>query len=640
MCLLSLASTAKEIILWIWDRLDKLKDANNIVARLLTFIERMQNELEKVAKDLDSDGEPGDKIRAETYVDGFLVHLQKVKSRLETSELDRNKKGVANKAKKLFKSPTTVNDLRDIEDELKLAMDELKLFIDLIALKLGHNNAHVLNKLSEASQEEQALQQNDLGIEYPPDPTVKHPSAPRELTIVEAKNKFILTWKPCGEDIDKYELCYHESKNRTCFIDGTKSSVTIGAPKVLPCPTNLLYTMKIRGIRDDIKGEWSNTVVGQFTKPLPQLPTLQKLLLRSTIAELTIAKPATICSTESPVTYYQVGYIQDTSSEWKYEEFAVEPDDSIQILYIYGLESKRRYTFKVKAMNAEGWGEFSNEISSITNKLPPRLSKPLPPLIEALSCSKVKVTVESPEGATVITPVILWEVIATYYDCSAYEKVLRKIFVPDYTKERTSFHLANLTPDQQYDFKVVAKNELGWSPPSDTVLAFTGPPSPPKIRPSSLKSPELIKIRWEPCIKYTKPSYYEISKATKGGKGKELEVQHKIPGDKSSITFISLRSNTTYYFKLRSWNGVYVSKWSKELEVKTERSSMLRRLSPRPRRAQSPLPPKVTNVENDYLYVHSSKVTVVEALKADKAAELSDYSDDEDPIIIDTAELH
>ena len=383
----------------------------------------------------------------------------------------------------------------------------------------------------------------------------------------------------------------------------------------------------------DIKGEWSNTVVGQFTKPLPQKPTIKKLFLRSTIAELTIIKPVAICSTESPVTSWQVGYIIDTSTEWSYEDFAMDADKNDQVFYIHNLEPKRRYTFKVKAMNAEGWSDFSDEISSSTNELPLQLGKPSPPLIEALSRTVVKITVESPEGATFMAPVILWQVTAIYLD-RARELVLKKIFVPNYTKENSSFNLADMVPYQHYNFEIMAKNEQGWSPPSDTVIAFTGSPFQPIIRPSSLKTTKLIKIRWQHWGEYTRPSYYEISKKTKVDKGKELEVQHKIPGNKSSVIFVNLNDNTTYYFKLRSWNGIYVSEWSEEIPVKTNRVSMLRRLSPRPR---SPLPPKVTDVESDYVYVCSHASAVVEAAITAKAAELSDQSDDEDQVIIDTA---
>ena len=538
-------------------------------------------------------------------------------------------------AKKFLKGRTTVDDLRDIEDELKLAMEKLQLFISMITLKVtcesresaGHNT----DLLNEMRDDMKASQQNDLGIEYP---AMKRPPTPQELTIMEDKNKFVLSWKPCSEEIDKYELCYHESKDRTCFIDGTQSSVTISAPKVRPCPENILYTMKIRAICGNITGEWSNTVVGQFTKPLPQKPTIKNLFLRSTIAELTVIKPVAICSTESPVTSWQVECIIDTSTEWSYKDFAMDADKSDQIFYIHNLEPKRRYTFRVKATNAEGWSDFSHEISSSTNELPSQLGKPSPPLIEALSRTVVKITVESPEGATFMAPVILWQVTATDPDNSARKPALKKIFVPNYTKENSSFNLADMVPYQHYKFRVTAKNEQGWSPPSNPVVAFTGPPFQPIIRPSSLKTTKLIKIRWQHQSECTRPSYYEISKKTKVDKGKELEVQHKIPGNKSSVVFVNLDNNTTYYFKLRSWNGVYVSKWSEELPVKTNRLSMLRRLSPRPR---SPLPPKVTDIESDYVFVCGNASAIVEAAITAKAAELSDQSDDEDQVIIDTA---
>ena len=639
----SAACAAIKIIDWIYDRLEKLKEADKIVKGLLGFIKYMQDELKKIeaytkGDHLDADTTDDENVRAEAYVESFLSHLREVKSRLESSKAERNKKGVVSEAKKFLKARTTVDDLRDIEDELKLAMEKLQLLISMITLKAtcesrdsaGHNT----DLLNEMSDEIKALQQNDSGIEYPTDPAMK-PLAPHELTITESKNKFILSWKPCSEEIDKYELCYHESKKRTCFIDGTKSSVIIGAPKVQPCPENLLYTMKIRAIRGDVIGEWSNTVVGQFTKPLPQKPTIKKLFLRSTIAELSVVKPVAICSTESPVTSWQVGYIIDTSTEWSCEDFVMDVDKNDQIFYIHNLEPKRRYTFKVKAMNAEGWSDFSDEISSSTNELPLQLGKPSPPLIEALSRTRVKITVESPEGATFMAPVILWQVTVTDLDSyRARKPALKKIFVPNYTKENSSFNLTDMVPYQHYNFKVMAKNERGWSPSSNAVIAFTGQPFQPIIRPSSLKTTKIIKIRWQHWGEYTRPSYYEISKKTKVDKGKELEVQCQIPGNKSSVTFVNLNDNTTYYFKLRSWNGVYVSEWSEEIPVKTNRVSMLRRLSPRPR---SPLPPKLTDVESDCLFVSGHASAVVEAAITAKAAELSDQSDDEDQVIIDTA---
>ena len=639
--ILTAVCAAKGTFDWICKHLHELKEAKTIIKRILEFIQYMQEELQKIemyAKDdrcHDTDkssqtDRDSDKVRAETYIDDFLVRLQNIKSSLESSEAERNKKGAVNQAKRFIKTGTVVDKLLAIEDELKLAMDKLQLFTSILTLKVtcesrdaATQNTHLLHEIRD---EIKAATQSDVGIDYI-DSSIKRPSAPCDLTIQEGKNTFILSWQPCCEQIDKYELCYHESENRACFIDRTKCSIEIGAPKVKPSSKNLLYTMKIRGVCGNIRGEWSNIVVGQFTKPLPQKPTIKKLFLRSKIAEITVTTPSTICATESPVTYWQVAYIIDTGTEWCYDEFKKTHADEIdQTLYIDSLEPKRRYTFKVKAMNAEGWSDFSYEISGSSNKLPSKTGKPSPPLIETLSRTMVKITVESPEGANFMAPVISWQVTAIYFDCSARREITKKTsFKPNYAKECSSFNMGDLTPKQQYNFKVIAKNERGWSQPSDTVIAFTGPPLPPTIRSSSFKSASLIKVRWEVPSKYTRPSYYEICKKTKGNRGKDCEVQRNISGDKSSVIFANLNENTTYYFKLRCWNGLYASEWTEEIPVKTDHIPIRKKLSPRPRSLST---------QSDDETGSSYTLAVIESVLTSKAAELSDQSDDEDPIII------
>ena len=533
----STVCTGKSILFWILDHLEKLKEANIVVKRILDFTEYMQSELKKIealiepfTKDHHKNTTESDKESADAaYIDlnDFVANLENVKESLEAFELKRNKKGAMNTAKKFLKGSTTVSFLLAIEDKLKVALHKLLLFIGILTLKLTcesrDSDNRLLNEQRIIIREElqTGIQENDVGLEYISDSAVKPPSAPSELTIREGKNDFILSWNPCDDKIDKYELCYHESKKQFCIINRTKTSVKIGAPKVEPSPGNLVYTMKIRGVCGNVNGEWSNTVVGQFTKPLPQKPKIKKLFLRSTIAEITVTRPAAICATESPVTCWQVAYIVDTSTEWSHEEFKFEIGETDQIFYIHNLQSKRRYTFKVKAMNAEGWSDFSYEISGSTNKLPSKTTKPLPPLIETLSRTTVKITVESPEGASFIAPVILWKVTAYYFDHSLNRGVTKRaIFKPNYAKECSSFNLEDLVPKQQYDFKVIARNEQGWSQSSDSVIAFTGPPLPPTIRPSSLRSTSFIKIRWDHSSKYTQPSYYEVSKKTKEDKGK------------------------------------------------------------------------------------------------------------------------
>ena len=628
--------TVQNTLVWIYGYLYKLKEANKIVKRLLSFIECMQSELKKVEmytnEDDGHEGKTTDSSTAKAHLQSFLDHINTVKSSLESSESDGDK-GIVSKMSKLFSSPKAVKNLLVIEEELKLAMDKLQLFITILTLKVAcESRDSTYHKLNELSDEIKAIQENDVGIEcVPSDPAVKRPSAPRELTIMESKNKFVLSWKPSGEEIDKFELCYNESKNRTCTIDKTISNIEIGAPKVKPGPKNLVYTMKIRGVCGSIKGEWSNTVVGQFTKPLPQKPTIKKLFLRSTIAEITVATPAAICATESPVTRWQVAYIIDTGTEWLLKEFAVEADKPDQTFRVHDLEPKRKYTFKVKAMNAEGWGDFSDKIFSSTNQMPPQIAKPSPPLIEAVSRSAVKITVESPEGTNFMAPVILWEVTATYFDCNECKEIVKKITFNklNYGNECSSFNMVDLVPKQQYNFEVIAKNERGWSQSSDAVIAFTGPPlRPPTIRPSSLKSTSFVKVRWELPSKYTRPSYYEICKKTTGDDGKKVEAQYKIPSHKSSATFSNLNENTTYYFRICSWNGRYVSEWSKEIEVITDYLP-IRKIIPNKVISALSLGMATKNTDSDY----TSTLETIRTAKADKGAELSDQSEDEDPVI-------
>ena len=100
--------------------------------------------------------------------------------------------------------------------------------------------------------------------------------------------------------MDKYEICYDEHNDDCSFLVGGEcTDVEIESPWVQP---GKIYAMKVRGFNKGGKGEWSKTVVGQFTKPFPQKPEISDLFLRSTTAVVTVKIPEVTCSTESPVT--------------------------------------------------------------------------------------------------------------------------------------------------------------------------------------------------------------------------------------------------------------------------------------------------------------------------------------------------
>lgn len=81
----------------------------------------MKNELEKakIAYTKDRDVTESVKESADAYINGFVAHLENAKSRLEASELERNKTGVIKSAKRFLQGRSTVSDLKAIEDDLK-----------------------------------------------------------------------------------------------------------------------------------------------------------------------------------------------------------------------------------------------------------------------------------------------------------------------------------------------------------------------------------------------------------------------------------------------------------------------------------------------------------------------------------------
>jgi len=88
-----------------------------------------------------------------------------------------------------------------------------------------------------------------------------------------------------------------------------------------------IYVMKVRGINKEGRGEWSDTVVGQFTNPLLQKPEISNLFLRSTMAAVTVKIPNKICSycTESPVTCVEVSHVIEEGTKFSSGEFKIKP---------------------------------------------------------------------------------------------------------------------------------------------------------------------------------------------------------------------------------------------------------------------------------------------------------------------------
>ena len=69
--------------------------------------------------------------------------------------------------------------------------------------------------------------------------------------------------------------------------------------------------------------------------------------------------------------------------------------------------------------------------------------------------------------------------------------------------------------NQEYKLKLFAKNESGWSEPSEAFKIHIAVPSPPEnVQVSSNRTHSLVKIRWNTPDSSILVTHYEIAKTT------------------------------------------------------------------------------------------------------------------------------
>ena len=72
-----------------------------------------------------------------------------------------------------------------------------------------------------------ALQQNSMaGLNIVEDRSIRRSPAPPGFKVQDCKNKFMLSWKPSGGIVNKYEICYDEHDDDCSFlVDGECTNV-------------------------------------------------------------------------------------------------------------------------------------------------------------------------------------------------------------------------------------------------------------------------------------------------------------------------------------------------------------------------------------------------------------------------------
>ena len=554
MLLLALIGEAKGLICFINDRLDQMKLSENTASRIKESLEYLQSTIRKIEPYLKKDS-------ATKEIEYFLAHL---KAACESCSAIENK----HTAMKFCKASDYSNSLQTLEAEITHAQSKLSLFI-----QASHLEAHCEFAIDHTERLDSIRAMNSgVGLSTIVE-SIEPPPAPSNFRIQDCKTKFKLSWKPLSEgDVDEYEICYNQHDKSSRVISGENHTVEIESPLV---KFGCLYAMKVRGINKGGKGKWSKTKYGQLTKPLPQKPKILDIFPRSTTAVITVQIPRATCGTESPVTHVKISCICTTKSKQKQgsHKFKIDPaagtgDGDVYVKTMRKLRPGSRYNFTVKSKNAEGWSELSDFKVAHTNSLPPKPTKPDRPVIEACTPTKVNLTVQVPQNTCSIkSPINAWKLSGYTADREEFTKYY-PIDENDFIKQSIVLSVDDINPEKQYTLRLLARNENGWSEPSDTFKIEIAVPSPPKnVRVSSKRSHSLIKIRWNAPDSFV-ITHYEIARRTDKDDYNDLNIV-KAPADKFSATFTKLRHNTFYYFKIRSCNELRVGAWSEEIKTNT-----------------------------------------------------------------------
>ena len=358
---LGIFKTILDAICWLEDKFTKMKEADGMHRQHYEDLKEMHGHIQKILP----------------YVNRRYgtEDIEKIRTHLENAKKMIQEHADKTLAERFLRADVSLSYMRRANSEIKKARDQLNTFLNVTGLIMHCESISLLCQKMDLMV---MIQENeDIGLRKISDSSVSPPPSPSGVTIREDKNNLVLSWKSCAGMVDGYEVCYDEN-NKCIKHVGKINEVEFSPPRVLP---GNIYTMKVRGVNNGGAGEWSESVVGQFTKPFPQKPTIVRVSCKATTADVTAEIPKAACDTESPVTVMELAYVDALSKKWSciYKEIGLVK--KVCTISASNLKPETKYTFKIRTQNTEGWSEPSGVEKITTDKLPPKPDIPKPPLL-------------------------------------------------------------------------------------------------------------------------------------------------------------------------------------------------------------------------------------------------------------------
>ncbi|MBN1595893.1 fibronectin type III domain-containing protein [candidate division FCPU426 bacterium] len=344
-----------------------------------------------------------------------------------------------------------------------------------------------------------------------------------------------LSWDPVP-DATEYEIMFSTDLDN---IQGEKRRVSSSPARVSGLRANTTYSLKIRALNKGGAGSWSEDVV--FTTALDQAPN--RLILDEALpteAVIRWSAPAGNAPCTYTLRYQPVGQAWVTSTE-----------GSAPTYNLTGLDPATAYKVQVRASNQTGLGPWSQTLSFHT---PLPLPETAPPGLRIVKLSDIAADI-----AWKAMPQADGYRLSMGTDLDASDRGVEDL-------RDTFFALRGLVPETSYFAKVKAYNSSGDGPWSET-LHINTPPSPPISAPAKVAILETtentISLLWDTNIQVL---FYEVSIGT-DPRGENMG--NPLSSNAPPYVFRGLKSNSTYYVKVRNCSRGGGGPWSSVLKAVT-----------------------------------------------------------------------
>ncbi|XP_038586040.1 M-protein, striated muscle isoform X3 [Micropterus salmoides] len=394
------------------------------------------------------------------------------------------------------------------------------------------------------------------------------PGRPLDLQITEAtKNYVVLSWKPPGEKGLEGVMYYVEK-----CVSGTDSWQRVNTEIPVKSPRFALfdlaegksYSFRVRCCNSAGVGEPSDpteaTTVGDKLD-IPSAPG-KVIPTRNTDTSVVVSWEASRDAKEL-VGYYIEGSVVG-SNVW--EPCNNKPVNATRFI-CHGLVTGEKYVFKVRAVNAAGLSQFSQESEPVEVKA--AIASPTPPYgITVLECVRDAMVLAWKQptfigGADITGYFVDYREVIDGVPGKWHEANIKPV------SER-AYRVSDLKENRKYQFQVRAANIAGVgipSLPSDTFLceewtiAVPGPPYDLQIR--EVRSDSLV-LLWKPPVYQGRDpvnGFYVDIKEADAPEEAWRGVNNKAT-EKMFLKIKNLKEGETFLFRVRAQNKAGVGKAS------------------------------------------------------------------------------